>query len=136
MSHYFLCSQNKHSKNLRFFQGVFFMEARQNFAKTKSRSPRGFLPRPLLRAGESITPPPLPQTYCGGVQFRFLRQDSARSSFELCPVNTAIFENPNSRQKCGRAEDATLGLNPRQTQSPPRFSTLRVAHRLPIQNYD
>jgi len=32
-----------------------------NFFKKESRSPRGFLPRPLLRAGESVAPPPLPQ---------------------------------------------------------------------------
>src|SRR3989344_3304109 len=60
MSHYFLCSQNKHSKNRRFFQCmVSDFVARLNFAKKESRSPRGFLPRPLLRAGESEfrTPP-------------------------------------------------------------------------------
>ena len=46
--------------------------ARPNFAKRKSRSPRGFLPRPLLRAGESIAPPPYPQKNCGGAHhFRF-----------------------------------------------------------------
>ena len=60
-------------------------------------------------------------------------QDSIQNTFELCPVDTATNRNPNSRQKCGRAEGATLGLNFRQTQSPPRFSTLRVAPRLPIQ---
>ena len=49
--------------------------ARPNFAKKESRSPRGFLPRPLLRAGESIAPPPLPQKNSGGAhhfRFRFL----------------------------------------------------------------
>ena len=50
-------SHNYTNMNLIFSQFV----ARQNSAKTKSRSPRGFLPRPLLRAGESIIPPPLPQ---------------------------------------------------------------------------
>src|SRR3989344_5047968 len=48
--------------NLNFSQFL----AHQNFAKTKSRSPRGFLPRPLLRAGEFLTPPPLPQKNSGG----------------------------------------------------------------------
>ena len=46
-----------------------------NFAKSKSRSPRGFLPRPLLRAGESIAPPPYPQKHSSGAhhfRFRFL----------------------------------------------------------------
>ncbi|MEQ1500503.1 MAG: hypothetical protein ABL917_04010, partial [Parcubacteria group bacterium] len=59
--------------------------------------------------------------------------DFARNTFELCPVDTTNFQNSNSRQKCSRAEGATLGLNSRQTQSPPRFSTRGKAHRLPIQ---
>jgi hypothetical protein len=44
---------------------------RQNFAKTESRSPRGF----LRRAGESVATPPLPQKNSGGAhhfRFRFL----------------------------------------------------------------
>ena len=75
MSHYFLCSQNKHSKNLRFFQYVFSNFVAANFFKKESRSPRGFLPRPLLRAGESVAPPPYPQKNSGGAhhfRFRFL----------------------------------------------------------------
>src|SRR3989344_6673003 len=75
MSHYFLCSQNKHSKNRRFFHFlVSDFVARLNFAKKESRSPRGFLPRPLLRAGESVATPPLPQKNSGGghhFRFRF-----------------------------------------------------------------
>src|SRR3989344_3015856 len=46
-----------------------------NFFKKKTRSPRGFLPSPLLRAGESVAPPPLPQKNSGGAhhfRFRFL----------------------------------------------------------------
>ena len=46
-----------------------------DFFKEESRSPRGFLPRPLLRAGESVAPPPLPQKNSGGAhhfRFRFL----------------------------------------------------------------
>jgi len=46
-----------------------------NFFKKESRSPRGFLPRPLLRAGESVAPPPLSQKNSGGAhhfRFRFL----------------------------------------------------------------
>jgi len=71
MSRYFLCSQNKHSKNLRFFQYVFFDFVAANFFKKESRSPRGFLPRPLLRAGETIAPPPYPQKNSGGARQRF-----------------------------------------------------------------
>ena len=64
-------SHNYTNMNLIFSQFV----ARQNFAKKESRSPRGFLPRPLLRAGESAAPPPLPQKNSGGAhhfRFRFL----------------------------------------------------------------
>ena len=46
-----------------------------NFAKKESRSPRGFLPSPPPRAGESVVPPPLPQKNSGGahhLRFRFL----------------------------------------------------------------
>src|SRR3989338_9558187 len=62
---------NYTNMNLIFSQFV----ARPNFAKTESRSPRGFLPRPLHRAGESIAPPPLPQKNSSGahhLRFRFL----------------------------------------------------------------
>src|SRR3989344_938466 len=60
-------------------------------------------------------------------------QDLARNSFELCPANTAKIQNPNSRQKLGRRVAPTNELNPRRIQNPKGFSTLRVAHRLPIQ---
>jgi len=51
------------------------MNLAADFFKKESRSPRGFLPRPLLRAGESVAPPPLPQKNSGGAhhfRFRFL----------------------------------------------------------------
>jgi hypothetical protein len=54
-------SQNYTNMNLIFSQ---FVAA--DFFKKESRSPRGFLPRPLLRAGESVAPPPLPQENSGG----------------------------------------------------------------------
>jgi len=42
---------------------ILFNFVAANFFKKESRSPRGFLPRPLLRAGETEfrTPPPFPQ---------------------------------------------------------------------------
>jgi len=46
-----------------------------DFFKKECRNPRGFLPRPLLRAGKSVVPPPLPQKNSGGAhhfRFRFL----------------------------------------------------------------
>jgi len=51
------------------------MNVAADFFKKESRSPRGFLPRPLLRAGKSVAPPPLPQKNSGGAhhfRFRFL----------------------------------------------------------------
>src|SRR3989344_8382954 len=56
MSHYFLCSQNKHSKNRRFFQCMVSDFVAANFFKKESRSPRGFLPTPSMRES----------TGCGG----------------------------------------------------------------------
>ena len=130
---------NIHSRewNKYLFHFIFYIFlARKNFAKSKSRSPRGFLPRPLLRAGESITPPPLPQTYCGGVPFRFLRQDWFQKRFEFCTMNTAIFQNLKKRTNRGRREAPTLMYSPRRILNPKGFSTLRVAPRLPIQKYE
>src|SRR3989338_7382104 len=76
MSHYFLCSQNKHSKNLRFFQCMVSDFGAANFFKKESRSPRGFLPKTsLLCAHKSVAPPPLLQKNSGGARhfrFRFL----------------------------------------------------------------
>src|SRR3990167_10519726 len=54
---------------------IFSQFVAANFFKKESRSPRGFLPSPLLRAGESVAPPPLPQKNSGGAhyfRFRFL----------------------------------------------------------------
>ena len=52
---------------------LFNFVARPNFAKRKSRSPRGFLPRPLLRAGESALAPRLlfPRHFVAGCGFIF-----------------------------------------------------------------
>ena len=60
-----------------------FMEARPNFAKKESRSPRGFLPRPLLRAGETAfrTPPQFPQKNRGGVRSGFPFKESSREVY-------------------------------------------------------
>jgi hypothetical protein len=88
--------------------------------KTLAEAGRIHIPRKLFRPAESF----------------FNRLDSARNTFELRPTDTATNRNPNPREKYGRAEGATLGLNSRQTQFPPRFSTLRVAPRLPIQKYE
>ncbi|TSC75669.1 MAG: putative exported protein [Parcubacteria group bacterium Gr01-1014_30] len=39
---------------------ISFQFVAADFFKKESRGPRGFLPRPLLRAGESVAPPPYP----------------------------------------------------------------------------
>src|SRR3989339_1758495 len=54
---------------------IFSQFVAADFFKKESRNPRGFLPRPLLRAGESVAPPPLPQKNSDGAhhfRFRFL----------------------------------------------------------------
>ena len=62
------------------FMDFLFCGAVPKKRKQKSRSPRGFLPRPLLRAGESITPPPFPQKNSGGVLVAFTALLLCRSS--------------------------------------------------------
>ena len=86
MSHYFLCSQNKHSKNRRFFQCIVSDFVAANFSKKESRSPRGFLPRPLLRAGESEfrTPPPFPQKNEAGCGQEFFSK-KVRANAKITP---------------------------------------------------
>ena len=98
MSHYFLCSQNNHSKNRRFFQCmVSDFVARLNFAKKESRSPRGFLPRPLLRAGESEfrTPPPFPQKNEAGCGQEF-RSKKVRANAKITPPNETLSRRTRS----------------------------------------
>jgi len=58
------------------------------------------------------------------------RQDSIQNAFELCSIHTAIFRKGFQNQKYGRREAPIIGLNSRQTQTPPRFSTLRVAQKV------
>ena len=68
-------SVETNSHNYTNMNSIFSQFVAANFLKKESRSPRGFLPRPLLRAGESVAPPPLPQKNSGGAhhfRFRFL----------------------------------------------------------------
>ncbi len=60
-------------------------------------------------------------------------QDSARNTFELCPIHTAKIGNRFLNPKWGRREAPTLMHSPRRIHNPKGFSTLRVAPRLPIQ---
>jgi hypothetical protein len=61
--------------------------------------------------------------------------DFVQNNFELCPRHTARIEVESHREKMRRREAPMIGLNSRQNQIPPRFSTLRVALRLPMQKY-
>jgi len=64
-----------------------------NFFKKESRSPRGFLPRPLLRAGESEfrTPPPFPQKNEAGCGQEFLSK-KVRANAKITPPNETLSE--------------------------------------------
>src|SRR3989339_2044327 len=64
-----------------------------NFFKKESRSPRGFLPRPLLRAGESEfrTPPPFPQKNEAGCGQEF-RSKKVRANAKITPPNETLSE--------------------------------------------
>ena len=63
-------------------------------------------------------------------------QGSIQNTFELCIIHTAKIQIQNSRQKLGRHEVPTNGLNPRRIQNPKGFSTRGKARRLPIQFYE
>ena len=66
----------------------------------------------------------------------FNHLDFARKTFELCPTNTAKIENRNRKPKWGRHEVPTQMYSPQKILILKGFATLRVAPRLPIQNYD
>jgi hypothetical protein len=66
----------------------------------------------------------------------FNHLDFARNSFELCPTNTAKIRNSNFRQKYGRHEVPSVLNSPQKILILKGFATLRVAPRLPIQNYE
>ena len=71
-----------------------FSQLAANFFKKESRSPRGLLPRPLLRAGESEfrTPPPFPQKNEAGCGQEF-RSKKVRANAKITPPNeTCITE--------------------------------------------
>jgi len=83
---------------------VFSSFVAADFFKKESRSPRGFLPRPLLRAGESITPPPYPQKNCGGAHQKF-RSKKVRANVRITPPNLIC------RRSCLGASPLGIGFN-------------------------
>jgi len=64
-----------------------------NFFKKESRNPPAFLPRPLLRAGESEfrTPPPFPQKNEAGCGQEF-RSKKVRANAKITPPNETLSE--------------------------------------------
>src|SRR3989338_3486519 len=63
-----------------------FSQLAANFFKKESRSPRGYPPRPLLRAGETEfrTPPPFPQKKEAGCGQEF-RSKKVRANAKITP---------------------------------------------------
>src|SRR3989344_6073309 len=104
MSHYFLCSQNKHSKNRRFFQSLVSEFVAVEFPKTPSPKPARIPPRTPPAGGKSaeagrILSPRQIVSPCRVLCSSFNHLDFARNSFELCPINTAMNQVINLREK-------------------------------------
>ena len=138
MSHYFLCSQNKDSINNRFIQLLISDFVAAEFPKTPSPKPARIPPQTPPAGGKSaeagrIRNPRQIVSPCRVLFSSFNHLDSARSSFELCPTNTAKIENRNRKQKCGRHEVPSVLNSPQKILILKGFATLRVAPRLPIQ---
>jgi len=103
---------------------VFSFDLAATVSKKESRSPRGFLPRPLLRAGESIAPPPYPQKNCGGAHQEF-RSKKVRANARITPPYETCLEL-NKRSDFAEAKIAlSISLPPRaeavKSQSSPQL---------------
>ena len=130
MSHYFLCSQNKHSKNLRFFQYVFSDFVAANFfPKIPSPKPARIPPQTPPAGGKSAEAGRIlsPRQIVSPRRVRFNHLGFARNSFELCPTNTARKRNRIPKQKCGRREAPSVLYSPQKILILKGFATLRVA---------
>ena len=117
----------------------FFVTA--NFPKTPSPKPARIPPQTPPAGGKRaeagrIHSPRQIVSPCLVRISNFNHLDFARNSFELCPTNTAKIRNSNFRQKYGRREAPSVLHSPHKILILQGFATLRVAPRLPIQNYD
>ena len=135
MSHYFLCSQNKHSKNRRFFQCMVSDFVAAEFPKTPSPKPARIPPQTPPAGGKSaeagrIHSPRQIVSPCLVRISSFNHLDFARNSFELCPTNTAKIRNSNFRQKYGRREAPSVLHSPHKILILQGFATLRVAQKV------
>ena len=135
MSPYFLCSQNKHSKNRRFFQCMVSDFVAAEFPKTPSPKPARIPPQTPPAGGKSaeagrIRNPRQIVSPCRVLFSSFNHLDSARNSFELCPTNTAKIRNSNFRKKYGRHEVPSVLNSPQKILILKGFATLRVAQKV------
>jgi hypothetical protein len=138
MSHHFLCSQNKHSKNRRFFQCMVSDFVAAEFPKTPSPKPARIPPQTPPAGGKTAEAGRIhsPRQIVSPCRVRisiFNHLDFARNSFELCPTNTAKNRNRILKQNRGRHEVPTQMYSPQKILNLKGFATLRVAPRLPIQ---
>ena len=111
------------------------------FPKTPSPKPARIPPQTPPAGGKSaeagrIHSPRQIVSPCRVLFSSFNHLDFARNSFELCPTNTAKIENRNRKPKWGRHEVPTQMYSPQKILNLKGFATLRVAPRLPIQNYE
>ena len=111
----------------------FFVVA--EFPKTPSPKPARIPPQTPPAGGKSAEAGRIlsPRQIVSPCRVRFNRLDFARSSFELCPADTAKIRNSNFREKYGRREAPSVLHSPQKILNLKGFATLRVAPRLPIQ---
>ena len=132
MSHYLLCSQNKHSKNRIFFQCMISYFVAAEFPKTPSPKPARIPPQTppaggkTAEAGRILSPRQIVSP-CRVRITSFNHLDFARNTFELCPTNTAKIGNRIPKQKCGRREAPSVLYSPHKILNLKGFATLRVA---------
>ncbi len=138
MRRFFLCSQNKHSKNRRFFQCMISDFVAAEFPKTPSPKPARIPPQTPPAGGESAEAGRILSlrkivSPCRVRISSFNHLDFARNSFELCPTNTARNRNRILKPNRGRHKVPTQMYSPQKILNLKGFATLRVAPRLPIQ---
>ena len=132
MRRFFLCSQNNHSKNRRFFQCMVSDFVAAEFPKTPSPKPARIPPQTPPAGGKSAEAGRIhsPRQIVSPCRVRFNHLDFARNSFELCPTNTASNRNSNFRKKYGRHEVPSVLNSPQKILNLKGFATLRVAQKV------
>jgi len=105
---------------------------------TKEKCPflfqKKFHPRQIRKTRNIFS---LVSAVLGGWRGWFIRyRDWFQNMFELCIIDTAKIGNRNPKQKYGRREAPSVLHSPQKILNLKGFATLRVAPRLPIQNYE